>query len=154
MKGYLGNFWFKIGLVLVVVGWGPLLAIILLAAIGLWPDPNPNPIGPGLLFFFTSWPAIICLGIGVVQVRRRLSRIASSPIMTPRGPELASSNSHAWLGHPIVRLVGGVGGLALMLRGATGVLADEGRGAAAAIVLGVVAVYWAVVGRIPSWFLR
>jgi hypothetical protein len=71
MKAYLANTWFKIGLVLVVLGWGPLVAIILLAAIGLWPDPNPNPIGPGLLFFFTSWPAIIFLVIGVVQVRNR-----------------------------------------------------------------------------------
>jgi hypothetical protein len=43
----------------------------LLATIGLWPDPNPNPIGPGLLFFFTFWPAVICFGIGVFQVCRR-----------------------------------------------------------------------------------
>jgi hypothetical protein len=34
------------------------------------PDPNPNPIGPGLLFFFAAWPAIICLLIGIVQVKR------------------------------------------------------------------------------------
>ena len=71
VKEYLGNLWIRIGLVLVVVGWGPLLAIVLLAAIGVWPHPNPNPIGPGLLFFFTSWPAVICLIIGVVQVRRK-----------------------------------------------------------------------------------
>jgi hypothetical protein len=71
MKKYLSNLWIKIGLGLVVFGWGPLLAIIFLAAVGLWPDPNPNPIGPGLLFFFTSWPAIICLVIGVFRVRRQ-----------------------------------------------------------------------------------
>jgi hypothetical protein len=41
------------------------------AELGLWPDPNPNPIGPGLLFFFTFWPAVICLGIGVFQVWRK-----------------------------------------------------------------------------------
>jgi hypothetical protein len=70
MKNYLGNRLIRIGLVLVLVGWTPLWGIVLLAAIGLWPDPNPNPIGPGLLFFFTSWPAIICLGIGALQVRR------------------------------------------------------------------------------------
>ena len=74
MKKYLGNLWIKIGLALVLFGWGPLLSIIVLADIGLWPDPNPNPIGPGLLFFFTSWPAIICLGIGAVQVRRDRDR--------------------------------------------------------------------------------
>ena len=73
MKKYLSNRWIKIGLALVLFGWGPLLAIIFLAAIGLWPDPDPNPIGPGLLFFFTSWPAIICLAIGAFQVRRKQS---------------------------------------------------------------------------------
>jgi hypothetical protein len=74
MKEYLSNRLIQIGLGLVFFGWGPLLAIIVLAAIGLWPDPNPNPIGPGLLFFFTSWPAIICLVIGLVQVRRNARR--------------------------------------------------------------------------------
>jgi hypothetical protein len=71
MKDYVHNRWILIGLALVVFGWGPLLGIILLAAIGLWPDPNPNPIGPGLLFFVTSWPAAICLAVGVVQIRRQ-----------------------------------------------------------------------------------
>jgi len=71
MKKYLKNIWVKIALVLVVFGWGPLWIIVMLAAIGLWPDPNPNPIGPGRLFFFTFWPAIICLAVGLFQVRRR-----------------------------------------------------------------------------------
>jgi hypothetical protein len=74
MKKYLGNRWIQIGLALVVLGWGPLLAIIVLAAVGLWPDPNPNPIGPGLLFFFTAWPAVICLVVGVVRVRLNQSK--------------------------------------------------------------------------------
>jgi hypothetical protein len=71
MEGAFGNRWIKIGLALVVVGWGPLLAIVTVAAVGLWPDPNPNPVGPGLLFFFTFWPAIACLGVGGFQVWRR-----------------------------------------------------------------------------------
>jgi hypothetical protein len=74
MSEDLRNKWVKIGCALVVFGWGPLWTIVLLAAIGVWPDPNPNPIGPGLLFFFTSWPAIICLVIGVGQVRSRRGR--------------------------------------------------------------------------------
>jgi hypothetical protein len=45
-----------------------LLAIILLASIGLWPDPEPNPVGPGLLAALTFWPSVICLVMGVVQV--------------------------------------------------------------------------------------
>lgn len=72
MKALFANRWGKIGLLLVAFGWGPLLSIVFLAAIGLWPDPNPNPIGPGILFFLTSWPAIICLGIGLYQIRRKL----------------------------------------------------------------------------------
>ena len=57
----------RAGLVLMAVGWTPLWAIILLARVGLWPDPNPNPIGPGLLFFFTAWPAIGCLAVGAIR---------------------------------------------------------------------------------------
>jgi len=63
-RRFLSSRWSKVGVALVIVGWTPLLGIILLAQIGLWPDPNPNPIGPGLLFFVTAWPAIICLAIG------------------------------------------------------------------------------------------
>jgi hypothetical protein len=74
MTGFLSNRWSKIGLALVLVGWGPLLLIVLLAAAGLWPDPNPNPVGPGILFLITSWPAIICLAIGFYQTRRRKPR--------------------------------------------------------------------------------
>ncbi|MEC4747303.1 hypothetical protein [Methylomicrobium sp. Wu6] len=68
---YLSNRMIRIGLALVIFGWGPLLAIIALASLQLWPDPDPNPIGPGLLFFVTSWPAIICLAIGFAQAGRK-----------------------------------------------------------------------------------
>lgn len=68
---FLGNRWIRIGLALVVFGWGPLLGILLLSWLGLWPDPNPNPIGPGLLFLATSWPAVICLAVGCFQVWRK-----------------------------------------------------------------------------------
>jgi hypothetical protein len=61
----------RVGLALLILGSTPLWGIILLAAVGLWPDPNPNPIGPGLLFFFTFWPANICLVIGVVRVQSK-----------------------------------------------------------------------------------
>jgi hypothetical protein len=51
---------FWIGLVLLILGTGPLLAIVLAAELGLLsdPNPNPNPIGPGLLAFFTFWPRL------------------------------------------------------------------------------------------------
>ena len=50
MKKYLGNPWIRIGLLLVAIGWGPLWMIVLLAAVSLWPDPNPNPTVPDFCF--------------------------------------------------------------------------------------------------------
>ena len=70
MGTYLQSWWVRVGAALLILGTGPLLFIIVAADLGLWPDPNPNPIGPGLLFFFTIWPAIICILIGVVRVKR------------------------------------------------------------------------------------
>jgi hypothetical protein len=69
LSAYLQSGWIKVGLALLCIGGGPLLFIIVASAVGLWPDPNPNPIGPGLLFFFTFWPAVISIVIGVVRVR-------------------------------------------------------------------------------------
>ncbi len=71
MNKFLANRWIQVGTALFVLGSCPLFTIILLAEIGLWPDPNPNPIGPGLLFFFTFWPSMICLAIGVFQAWRK-----------------------------------------------------------------------------------
>ena len=71
MREYLRSVWIRVGLVLLVVGATPLLFIIAAAAVGLWPDPNPNPVGPGLLFALTFWPAIICIVVGVIRVRSR-----------------------------------------------------------------------------------
>jgi len=77
MKEYLKNVWVKIGLVLVVFGWGPLWMIVLLATIGLWPDPNPNPIGPGLFFSLPFGPprypwASACFRCGAGGRNRRM----------------------------------------------------------------------------------
>jgi len=57
---------FWTGLGLLVFGTGPLLAIILAASLGLLSDPDPNPIGPGLLAFFTFWPAVILIVWGLI----------------------------------------------------------------------------------------
>jgi hypothetical protein len=69
MGRYLRSNWIRIGLLLALIGAGPLLFIIVAAAVGWWPDPNPNPIGPGLLFTFLFWPAVVCILIGVSRVR-------------------------------------------------------------------------------------
>ena len=71
MRAYLQSRLVKIGLGLLIFGTGPLVLIVVAATFGLWPDPNPNPIGPGLLSFLTFWPAIICIVIGVIRVRGR-----------------------------------------------------------------------------------
>ena len=75
-SAYLQSRLVKIGLGLLIIGTGPLVFIIAAAALGLWPDPKPNPIGPGLLSFLTFWPAVICIVIGVTRVRRRNDRAA------------------------------------------------------------------------------
>ncbi len=69
MRDYLHSKLVLAGLGLLIFGSGPLLCILVLAKLGLWPDPNPNPIGPGLLAGLTFWPGVICLGVGIVRVR-------------------------------------------------------------------------------------
>jgi hypothetical protein len=58
---------FRIGLILFILGSGPLLTVILLAWLGVTKDPNPNPVGFGLLAFLTFWPSVIMVIVGVVQ---------------------------------------------------------------------------------------
>ncbi len=63
---------FWVGLALLCLGTGPLLLIIIAAELGLTRDPNPNPIGPGLLAGVTLWPSLIIFIIGIVRsVQRR-----------------------------------------------------------------------------------
>jgi len=152
MQDYVANRWIKIGLVLIVVGWGPLIAIIALASIGLWPDPNPNPIGPGLLFFVTFWPAVICVGIGAAQVARRRKQASIEP--STQRVEASSAQEIDWIGNPVVRIAVGMVAIILLVKGATSLPHGGGRGAAAALVLGVAAIYWAVMGRLPTWLRR
>lgn len=56
-----------VGFVLFLLGTGPLLAVIILASLGLTRDPNPNPVGFGILAFFTFWPSIILMVVGIVR---------------------------------------------------------------------------------------
>ena len=58
---------FWIGLILFILGSGPLLTVILLAGLGMTKDPNPNPVGFGMLAFLTFWPSVILVIVGVVQ---------------------------------------------------------------------------------------
>lgn len=49
-KVYWQSWCVKGGLAIAVIGSLPLLFVGIAAEFGLWPDPNPNPIGFGLLF--------------------------------------------------------------------------------------------------------
>ena len=59
-----------VGVGLIVGGSAPLVLIIAAANLGLTRDPNPNPVGPGLLAFVTFWPGVICLVAGLISARR------------------------------------------------------------------------------------
>jgi hypothetical protein len=63
--------YFLVGAVLLVFGSGPLLVVILMASLGLTRDPNPNPVGFGILAFLTFWPGVILLVLGFLTSRRR-----------------------------------------------------------------------------------
>ncbi len=69
MRHYIKSKLVLVGLGLLIFGSGPLLFVIAAASLGLWPDPNPNPIGFGLLAGLTFWPGTICVLIGFIQSR-------------------------------------------------------------------------------------
>jgi hypothetical protein len=57
------------GLLLLVLGTGPLFAIMLAANLGRADGPNPNPNWPGLLAGFTFLPSVILIIAGVTKVK-------------------------------------------------------------------------------------
>ena len=63
------------GLAVLVVGVGPLLSIVV-AKMGWTSDPNPNPVGPGILAFFTLWPGIGLTVAGIIITATRWLRRA------------------------------------------------------------------------------
>lgn len=62
---------FRAGFILFVVGSGPLLAIIAAASLGLTRDPNPNPVGFGILAMLTFWPSIGLMAVGFWRASRQ-----------------------------------------------------------------------------------
>ena len=56
-----------VGVLIFAVGSGPLLVTLVLAALGLTRDPNPNPIGFGILAFLTFWPSVALIAGGLIS---------------------------------------------------------------------------------------
>lgn len=69
-KQYLESTWVKIGTGLLVVGSGPLVLVMLAAALGVTQHSNPNPVVPGVLAGLTFWPSIAMIAFGMWRVRR------------------------------------------------------------------------------------
>jgi len=71
VKLYPDRFWrsgyFIAGALVFVLGSGPLLTIIALAKLGFTKDPNPNPVGCGILAMFTFWPGLILMLVGFAK---------------------------------------------------------------------------------------
>jgi len=57
----------KVGIEIFIIGSGPLLITMLLASLGLTSDPNPNPVDFGIMAFFTFWPSLILMIVGLVK---------------------------------------------------------------------------------------
>ena len=55
-----------IGLAGAVLGTGPLVAVIVAARLGWTDDPNPNPVGFGMLAACTLVPSLVVAAIGAV----------------------------------------------------------------------------------------
>jgi hypothetical protein len=56
-----------------VLGSGPLLLAVAIAH--LRGDPNPNPVGPGMLAGLTFLPSLLCVAIGIYKVWSAKKRV-------------------------------------------------------------------------------
>ncbi len=70
MKRYFDSWFVRVGLILLLVGSGPLVGFVTYAKLGFYPDPNPNPVSLGILAGLTFWPSLLLIGIGVWRVKR------------------------------------------------------------------------------------
>jgi hypothetical protein len=78
MRPYLRSRLVQAGLVLLVVGTGPLVAVMVPAALGFTDDPNPNPVLHGMLAGLTFYPSLILIGVGVWRVRKAARHTSGS----------------------------------------------------------------------------
>jgi hypothetical protein len=168
----------RAGLALFVIGCGPLLLIILADSLGLTPDPEPNPVLFGMMALLTFWPSIGLVGAGILATLIRERNGVKATTAVPRhGPgsgaavsqssgsarlatgsttaDVATVNSWKAIVHgPLGRGAAAVGGVVFIIQGMTAPDGLANRGAASAVVLGGVAIWFAAAGRLPNWFRR
>ena len=61
---------FKIGFWIFLIGSGPLILLMTAAMLGLTNDPNPNPVGLGIMAMISFWPALGLIALGLIQIYR------------------------------------------------------------------------------------
>ncbi len=71
---FLSSWLVRTGLAVLVLSPVPLVAVMVAAALGLTDDPNPNPIGFGLLFVAATVLSTVLLTAGVLLTERELRR--------------------------------------------------------------------------------
>lgn len=136
--------------VLRILAWTLVIGVISFS-IGFF---GPMILAPGanqgpLLGIFITGPLGVMAGF-IIGVVRELIGARKSPREVWRsglGERLRPSPS-------TIRSAAALGGALLALYGAGALRRGEGRGAAAAIVLGIAIVYYGVTGRAPAWFRR
>ena len=62
--------WIRAGIGVIVIGALPLLLVILAAKLHLLADPDPNPVGAGVLFFFSVLLGSAIALAGIVRCER------------------------------------------------------------------------------------
>lgn len=75
---YLRSWWIRGGIAVLLICAAPLLAVVIASALGLLSDPNPNPIGFGLLFVAGAAVETVLVSIGAITVWTRLRKSGTS----------------------------------------------------------------------------
>lgn len=107
----------------------------------LAPGANQGP----LLGIFITGPLGTLAGMAV-GVFREMAGWNATPLEVIASKGL--SRDH------LIRSAAGVGGIVVLLSGLRGLSQNPDRGAAAALVVGAVLLWYAAAGRIPAWFRR
>ena len=62
----------RVGVILLVLGTGPLASTMVVARLGFTDDPNPNPVLFGMLAGLTFWPSVALIAFGAWRIRKAL----------------------------------------------------------------------------------